>query len=725
MNSPAASPIPPRNGRPPPATGIQELLNPRSVAVIGASRRQQSIGGAIVANLKRDGFTGAIYPVNPNASDIQGLRAYPTVAAIGAPVDLAVIAVPAPLVESAVDDCITAGTKGLLIITSGFAEASEQGREAQQRIVDKVRAAGIRLVGPNCMGMINTDPAVRLNATFTPVSPPPGNIGILSQSGALGLTILDHVKQLNLGVSSFISVGNKADVSGNDLLEHWADDPRTDVIVLYLESFGNPRKFARLAPKVVSRKPIIAVKAGRSAAGTRAASSHSAALASLDVAVDALFDQAGVIRTDTLESLFDVAALLSTQPAPHGPRVGVVTNAGGPGILLADACEARGLELPELSTTTTDKLRAFLPPHAGLANPVDLVGSDAPDVFQRTIEIVGGDDAIDALVVMFIPPLMTTRPEDVAAAIAHGAGTVPPHKPLLGVFFSSRGTPELLSSGPRGRIPTFAYPENAAFALATAYRSHLRRKRPQGRSWSMEETAAAKVRAIIDRATASADSSFWLDPEDTAAVLEAAGVRLAPATTCRIEDAVAEARNLGYPLVMKVIAPEFVHKSDVGGVVLGIESEDDVQRAVLTLRERMDAAGATLSRVLLQRQITGGVEAIVGITSDPVFGPLIVVGMGGLQVELLRDASFRLTPVTDVDAEEMIDGLRLAPLLDGYRGAPPADRAALVDLILRVSALVEIVPELQELDINPVLVQPRGKGAVAVDARIRVAGPRS
>lgn len=703
------------------AQSMRSFLNPRSVAVVGASRESGTIGATVVANLKRTGFTGPIYPVNPHATHIEGLAAYPSVSAIGAPVDLAVITVPATAVEGVVTDCAHAGVRGVVVISAGFAEASEAGRIAQRHLTQLVRASGMRMVGPNCMGVLNTDPAVSLNATFAPHWPPAGSIGMLSQSGALGLAILDYVRTLNLGISTFVSVGNKADVSGNDLLSYWADDPRTGVIVLYLESFGNPRKFARIAPEVARCKPIIAVKSGRSAAGTRAASSHSAALASLDVAVDALFEQAGVIRTDTLEELFDVAALLSTQPVPAGPRVGVVTNAGGPGILLADACEAQGLKLPELLPETVATLRTFLPAQAGLSNPIDMIASATPGQFERAIVAVGADANIDALVVIYIP-LLATQPDDIAAALARAAAAVPAHKPVLSVFLSSKGAPPLLSVGPRGLLPSYSFPENAAMALAAAERYGRWRKRSRGTPVVFDRSTESAIRAVIDRVLAGAQGPLWLTPTDTATLLRAAGIELAVAEDTTVEDAVATADRLGYPLVAKVIAPDIVHKSDVGGVIMGLDSSDAVHAAVATLSDRMRAANARLDGILLQREVHGGIEALVGMTTDPTFGPLLVCGLGGVLVELLRDVSFHLTPVSDVDAAEMIGKLRSSRLLAGYRGMPRGDRDALVAVITRISALVEIVPELRELDLNPVKVLEPGKGAIVVDARIRV-GP--
>ncbi len=703
------------------ARSLVPILNPRSVAIVGASRHPRTIGAALVANAKRSGFTGAIYPINPQASEIEGLTAYPSLTAVHAPIDLAIIAVPAPAVEAAVAECARVGVRGVVVISSGFAEVSAEGRAAQQRLKDLVRASGMRMVGPNCMGILNTDPAVSLNGTFAPTWPPAGNIGMLSQSGALGLAILDYVRTYNIGISTFVSAGNKADVSGNDLLCYWADDPLTQVIVLYLESFGNPRKFARIAPEIARHKPIVAVKSGRSAAGTRAASSHSAALASLDVAVDALFEQAGVIRTGTLEELFDVAALLSTQPVPAGPRVGVVTNAGGPGILLADACEAQGLKLPELTAETVARLRTFLPAHAGLSNPIDMIASATPEQYVQSIEAVGIDPNVDSIVVIYIPPLVS-KPEDIAAAIARGAGTVPAEKPVLSVFISSKGAPAILSTGRRGALPSYSFPESAAQALAAAERYGRWRSRPRGNVLYLDAFARSTVRAVIDRVLAGATEPAWVTPRDLATLLCAVGIDIAASEQTSPAEAVATAERMGYPLVAKVIAPEIVHKSDVGGVIIRLESADAVARAVDTLTARVRALGVRLDGILLQREVRDGIEALVGVTTDPTFGPLVVCGLGGVLVELLRDVAFCLTPVSDIDAAEMLAKLRSNPLLDGYRGGLPGDRDALMQVIMRISALVEIAPEIRELDLNPVKILTPGKGAIVVDGRMRV-GP--
>ncbi|MCX8071030.1 MAG: GNAT family N-acetyltransferase [Candidatus Binatia bacterium] len=702
------------------AESIRPFFYPRSVAVIGASNKPNTVGHALVKNLKDCGFHGPIYPVNPRYSEIAGLRAYAKITDIGGPVDLAVIAVPAPTVEAVVSDCARVGVRAVVVISAGFGESGPTGREREQALRQLVRNSGMRMVGPNCLGLLNTDPEVSLNATFAPTFPPRGNISMLSQSGALGIAILDTVSALGVGIATFVSVGNKADVSGNDLLCYWFQDPTTRVILLYLESFGNPRKFARIAPLVAREKPIIAMKSGRSAAGTRAAASHSAALASLDVAVDALFEQAGVMRTNTLEEMFDVAALLSTQPVPPGPRVGVVTNAGGPGILLADACEAEGLQLPELGEATREQLRTFLPPQASVANPVDIIASATPEQFERSLEVVGNDPAVDAVVAIYIP-LFLTQVDETAAAIARGAGRIPEEKPVLTVFLSSRGIPPRLAQGPRGPLPSFRFPEDAARALAKAWHYRRWRERPRGEELRLDRFAESTIRAVVDRVLQSATEPVWVDEHDTALILKAAGIPVAEGETVPCEEALEAAERLGYPLVMKAQIPGLVHKSDVGGVILNIFAAQQVEAAVAEMKEDLAQHGYTLERVLLQRQIMGGHEAMVGVVTDPTFGPLLVCGLGGVLVELLRDVRFRLTPVTDVDAREMVESLRTAPLLTGYRGMPPGDKEALIRLVQRVSALVEVVPELRELDLNPVKVLPPGQGVVVVDTRMRLA----
>jgi acetate---CoA ligase (ADP-forming) len=699
------------------ARSVAWILKPRSIAVIGASRDPQKIGGAIVANLQRFGFKGSIYAVNRIAAEVQGLRSYSSVSAIGEPIDLVIIAVPAEAVEAELDGCVRAGVHSTVVISSGFAEVSDAGRARQQRIFELVRQSGMRMVGPNCIGVLNTDPTVRLNATFAPLEPPGGNIGMYSQSGALGIAVLDHARQRNLGLSSFISAGNRADVSNNDLLAYWADDPATAVIVLYLESVGNPKKFARLAREVASKKPIVAVKSGHSTAGSRAAASHSGSLASLDVAIDALFEQAGVIRTATLEELFDVSALLSMQPVPAGSRVGVVTNAGGPAILLADACEARGLTLPPLGPATIDKLRTFLPHIGGFTNPIDMTANAGALEYERTIAAVGNDPSVDAVVAIYIPPIVI-QPEAAAAGIARGAAAMPSHKPILTVFLSTAGTPLELNQGARGTIPSYNFPENAAMALAAATRYGRWRARPRGEILTLGRFARETIRTVVDRALESASTPRWLTSIDLAIMLRAAGIEVALAERTTVADACSVAERLGYPLVAKAIVPGLVHKSDVGCVILDLDSSTAVADAVRALQERTSAIRAELHGILLQRQIAGGIEMMAGVTSDPTFGPLLACGLGGTMAELYLDVASRLHPVSNLDADEMVRTLRSSPLLDGYRGGPAGDRPAMNMLMMRLSALVEVVPELVELDLNPVKLLAPGKGAIVVDGRM-------
>jgi len=700
------------------AKSLRAVLAPRSVAVIGASRSAaHSIGRAILDNLIRDGFTGPIYPIHPTATEISGRRCFPSVAAVGAPVDLAVIATPAPTVEGVIADCAAAGVRGVVVISAGFAEVG--GRDAEQRLREQVRGAGMRLVGPNCMGVMSTDPAVRLDATFSPIFPPAGNVSMLSQSGALGLAMLDYAKELHLGIADFVSIGNKADVSVNDLLAYWHSSPRTQVIALYLESFGNPRMFARLAPEVARERPIVAVKSGRSAAGTRAASSHSAALASLDVGIDALFAQTGVIRTTTLEEMFDVVALLSSQPVPVGRRIGVVTNAGGPGILLADACEAHDLTLSPLAETTTAALRSFLPHEASVANPVDMIASAPPEHYERAIELVGRDPSVDAVVAIYVPPLVT-QPEAVAAAIARAAGAIPADKPIATVFLSSKGTPEVLSSGPRGAIPSYSFPENAALALGAAARYGAWRQRPRGSQLRLEPEREQAIRTCVRAWTGgtAGPAARWLSFSEISQLLTLAGV---PVVDHRVagdpEAAVATARERGFPVALKASVPRLVHKTDVGGVALQLATPAAVTAAALAMRARFP----TLQGYIVQRQVRPGVETLVGMTKDDSLGPLLIAGIGGVAVELYKDVAFRVTPVSDRDAADMLDQLRGRQLFDGFRGARPADRPALIEILQRISALIEIVPEMVELDLNPVICHAPGEGCVAVDGRIRLA----
>ncbi|HEY3078460.1 MAG TPA: GNAT family N-acetyltransferase [Chloroflexota bacterium] len=696
------------------------LLRPRSVAVIGASRKHGTIGHELFRNLLAGGFDGPVYPVNPSAAAVASVRAYPSVSAIGAPVDLGVVVVPAARVLDAAREALDAGVRALVVISAGFAEVGAEGRARQDELLRLCRSRGVRLVGPNCMGVLSNGAHGTLNATFAPTLPPAGAVALASQSGALGIAILEQARQLGIGMSAFVSMGNKADLSSNDLLECWEDDPDTAVILLYLESFGNGRRFARVARRVGARKPIVAVKGGRGRAGQRAAASHTAALAGSETAVDALFRQAGVIRCDTLQELFDATALLANQPLPAGNRVGVITNAGGLGILCADACEANGLELPELGEETRATLRALLPAEASVANPVDMLASGSAASYGEVLQTVLADPAVDAAVVLFIPPLVTAA-ADVARALV-AALDPPPSKPVLACFVGAQGVHEALT-GARA-IPAYPFPESAARALGHAARYAAWLRRPAGAVPALEVDAEA-ARAVVEAALAREERP-WLRAEEVEWLLRAYGVLLPRGVVAHSpEEAAAAFDAIGGPVVAKLVSSTVLHKSDVGGVRLDLRTAAATAAAYHAIEAELAQRGLSggFEGVLVQRMERGGVETIVGVVTDPTFGPLIAFGSGGVLAEALGDVAFRLHPLTDDDADELIGSTRAATLLRGYRGALPADTAALRGLLLRVSRLVEDVPEIVELDLNPVLCRPAGQGLVALDARVRLARP--
>lgn len=697
---------------------LRSFLEPRSVAVIGASQRQRTIGGELLGNLVSGGFTGELYAVNDKARTVQGRRAYASVRDVPGPVELAVVAIPAEHVIAVARECASVGVQALLVISGGFAEAGGRGARRQSELLRVCRDAGMRLIGPNCLGVLNNAPSVRLNATFAAGSPRLGQIGFLSQSGGLGIAMIEGAGRLGLGLSSFVSVGDKADISGNDLLQYWERDDDTRVILLYLESFGNPRRFSRIARRVGASKPIVAVKSGRSAAGARAGASHTGALVSAsDVTVDALFAQAGVIRTDTVHELFDVAAMLCAQPVPRGGRVAIVTNAGGPGILCADACQAAGLEVVELGAKVRRRLARFLDAQASLENPIDMIASAPAESYRHTIETLVDAGECDAILAIFVPPLVTEAC-DVAREIraaGNGAGQVP----IAAVFMTGEAMPIELGEGDR-RVPGFEFPEDAARALGHATRYARWRERPAGRIVSPEGCRPAAAAAVIARGLAR--GAGWLDPTSVAELLECYGLPLIETVTARnAREAVAAAARFDGPVALKAVASGLVHKSDVGGVALGLSGPGAVRAGARRIRLALAAAGHRLEGLLVQPMAATDVELLMGVLTDESFGPVIACGAGGTRAELLGDVAVRITPLTDLDAHEMLRSLRTFPLLEGYRGSPACDVGALEDTLLRLSALVEAHPEVVELDANPVAAGP--EGALILDARVRLAEP--
>jgi len=704
---------------------LRPFFQPRSVAVIGASRNPSNIGTRILNALIRHGFRGRIYPINPKAPSIASIIAYPTVRDLPEAPDLAVIAVPRDAVLDVVDDCAARGTRAVVVITAGFAETGPEGQELQRQLVEKIRGHGMRMVGPNCLGLINPDPAIRLNASFSPIFPDSGRIAFSSQSGALGLAVLSLARERELGISNFVSVGNKADVSGNDLLQYWEEDKQTDVILLYLESFGNPRRFARIAKRISRHKPIVAVKAGRTGAGRRAAGSHTAALAASDVAVEALFHQTGVMRADTLDEMFDLAAALSTQPLPKGRRVAILTNAGGLGILCADTCEASGLTVQELSGPTKNLLKEFLPPAASVMNPVDMIASAGAEHFRRAVEILLAADEVDAIIVLYIDLALANvadLAQGVAGGVAAGRSKGGAQKPVLACVMAGTDSGKPISVDGE-RVPNYAFPESAARVLGkiTAYAEW--RNRPEDLIPDFDDIEPRTARAICQGALHN-QGEGWLSAEDVRKVLSALALPLARGGVCRTGDEAARlAREIGFPVAVKLASRRIVHKSEVGGVKLNLESETAVREAFANIQARLlqERKLDAMDGVLVQSMIAAGVELMVGVTEDPLFGPLVAFGLGGIHVEILRDVCFRVTPLTDRDAREMVQSIRGYRLLEGYRGHSAADTAAIEELVLRISRLVEEVPEISELDLNPVIALPPGQGCLIVDARIRVA----
>lgn len=698
------------------AASLMPLFYPESIAVIGASRDKRSIGGRLFNNIINADFNGPVYPVNPKAAIVRSIHSYPSVQDIPGPVDLAFIVVPSRLVNDVVRECARKGVRGIVVITAGFSETGAEGAALEMELLDIVRSAGMRMVGPNCMGLQNTDPAVNLDGQFGPVMPGRGNVSMSSQSGALGLAILDYATEMSLGISSFVSVGNKADVAGDDLMLFWEEDPNTDVILLYLESFGNPRRFSRIARRIAKKKPIVAVKSGRTLAGARAATSHTGSLANLDVAVDALFRQAGVIRVGTLEELFDVTALLANQPAPQGRRVGVITNAGGPAILAVDALVSQGLEVPEFSDELQDKLRGFLSDEAAVANPIDMIAAAGPEEYRMSIETMLASDEIDSLITLFIPASEEGVAE-ISLAIREAGEASPGDKTFVVVYLQSGGAPSELASPDVG-FPTFAFPERAAKAIrkAATYAEWLGRS--EGRIVEFDDVDAVRARSVIESAVRDVgEEGYWLDPVAIDTVLDSYGLALPQAKVVdTVQEAIAFGEQLGAAIVLKVISPSAIHKSDVGGIALDVSGAKAIARAY----EQVTGAVADAEGVLVQEFVTGGHEVLIGMVEDPTFGPLIVFGLGGVFVELIGDVAFRIHPLTDVDAREMVTEVKSAPLLEGYRGGEPGDIEAVVETLLRISALVEDLPEIIEMDLNPVKVDVPGSGVRIVDARIKV-----
>jgi acyl-CoA synthetase (NDP forming) len=683
------------------AASLRHIFAAESVAVVGASRRPECVGRAILHNLVTGGYTGQVYAVNPHASELEGIPCLASPAALPGPVDVAVVVVPRPAVLDVAEECGKRGVKALVVITSGL------DRAGKASLLACCRRHGMRLIGPNCFGI--AVPGLGLDATFGAQHPAAGKAGLAVQSGGLGIALCGQLSRLGIGISSFASLGDKCDVSGNDLLMWWEQDPGTKLAMLYLESLGNPRKFGRIARHAGATMPVLTVHAGRSQAGQRAAS-HTAAAATPLVTREALFAQAGVIATRDIGELLDAAALLASQPVPTGDRVAIVSNAGGAGVLAADACTDAGLHVATLGGQTQDELRRLLPPGANVTGPVNATAAVPPDVFRRCLEQVAADDAVDAILVLTVPTAI--------ADLASVACSAEVAKPLVLAVPDQAETVRLLPGSPAGPapVPAYAYPASAARALAHACRYGAMRARKAGRVPEFGDLQGADARTLIGAFLDRSPEGGWLDPAETADLLACYGITQVTTRLAADEQAAVDvAAQLAVPVVLKANVAGLVHKSEAGAVQLDLHGTDEVRAGYRALAERF---GAGMSAAVIQPMVAGGTEIIIGVVQEPVFGPLVVFGLGGVATDVLGDRSARLTPLTDTDATALIRSGRAAPLLLGHRGTPPADLTALQDIVLRVSRLADDLPQVAELDLNPVIA--RSDGAHVVDARIRL-----
>ena len=696
------------------SSALDSIFKPRAIAVVGASTKKGTISNAILHNLMISGYGGKLFPINPTAEEVLSLKCYATIPDVPGAVDLAVVVVPRDHVAAALNQCGEKGIKGIVVITSGFKEIGNEGIRKEEELVEIVRKYNMSMIGPNCFGVFNTDTQYSFNTTFSKSKPLTGVVGFLTQSGALGEAVLDYAQQIKLGFSMFVSIGNKADVSDNDLLLYWADDPQTKIILLYLENFDRSRRFMEIARDISRKKPIIAMKSGRTTAGAAAISSHTGVLAGLDVGTNAFFDQCGIMRATAVDELFDVLLALTNQPLPQGDRVAVLTNAGGPGILATDAVAGAGLTMARFEQQTLRRLRENLPPVAAVNNPIDVIASGGPDAYRMAMDAVLADKNVDAVICIFVPPIFVDHRAVIAAIVEtiHKHGN---NKPVLACFMNN---PEAVAGSEemfKHHIPIYNFPESAANALAAMSRYRRLRDRPEGRvpSFAVDQ---ARVQTILQPATQSGKKTIV--GEDALAILDAYGIGVARSMNARTErEAIEIAAQLNYPVIMKVDDPAIIHKTDVGGVSPALHTEADVAEAFAGMIRKFGGTSTTCAGVMLQELVVGGVETIIGMNQDPSFGPLMMFGLGGVFVEVMKDVAFKVHPLSDCDCTEMIKSIKGYPLLTGFRGAPPINLEVLEETILRLSQLVTDFPKLQSFDVNPFIVTPDRAGSRAVDAR--------
>jgi acetyltransferase len=706
---------------------LDAIFKPKSVAIVGASTKPGTVGNDLVLNLVKDHYTGKIYPVNPKADEIHGQKVYKTLADIPDQIDLAILVVPAKIINSVVKEAKEKGVKGLVIISAGFKEIGKEGLEREKELTKLVQEAGIPLIGPNCLGIINSDPKINLNASFAPIMSLQGSLGFISQSGALCTSVLDYARARKIGFSKFISFGNKADVKETDLLEYMANDPDTNVLAMYIEDIGDAPRFIEIAQKMFweKGKPILCLKSGRSAEGAKAASSHTGSLAGSDAVYEALLKQSGIQRVETISDLFDYAALYTAQPLPKGKRLAIITNAGGPGIMTTDAAINAGLKLAELSKETHDALVPVLPEAASLHNPVDVLGDAHSDRYKAAVEAVMSDPNVDMGVVVLTPQSMTDSDKcgEILPEVIKRIG-----KPVVGAFLGEglveAGSTALVSQG----VPNYSFPENAVKALGAAARLvDMKSIKPEDRKYvTFNDIDSKKATSIIADFLGN-NTEKYLTQADCRALFECYKLPLLKSGIAKSADEAAKiAADIKSKIVMKVMSADVIHKFDAGGVLLNIEGSEEAKKGYEKIYANIakNVPGAKIDAILIEEMAKEGEELIVGCNRDAL-GPLMMFGLGGTLVELLKDVSFRLAPMWKITAEQMVHEIKAFKILDGYRGKPKRDIGAIIDVILRMSAMVVNHPEIAECDINPLIVHAEGQGASVADSRVMLRRPIS
>ncbi len=696
---------------------LDNFFNPKSIAIIGASRTPGKVGHDILKNLVQFGYQGTIYPINPEASEILGLKVYPSILDVPDGVSMAVVVVPPKSVSDVVDQCGKKGTDSAVIITAGFRESGSEGTKLENELVKRAKEAGVKFIGPNCLGMIDTHS--RVNASFAAGMPSKGNIGFFSQSGALGIVVLDLALAEDIGFSKFISMGNKADISDEEILLALADDDNTKVILGYIEGVRDGKKFVEIASQVSKKKPLIILKAGITSAGVKAASSHTGALAGRETSFEAAFKQSGVIRAYTVGDLFNYALAFANQPLPQGPNVAIITNSGGPGIIAADACDKLGLQLTPLHKEIVNGLRKFLPPFASFYNPVDILGDATAERYEKALYAVIQDEKVQGIVVLLTPTAVVDV-EGTAKAIANIANLI--DKPILTSFMGKKSIESGSKILMKYHVPNYSSPEHAVSALHAMYQYQVWTKRPE-KVYPSFGGVKDKAGDIFKRV--KEENREQLRDSEVYDILHAYGFSQPKSLMARTsEEAVAAAKGIGYPVVMKIISPQILHKSDIGGVKVNINSKKEVENAFfdITTKVKHVMPTAQINGVMIQEKVSSGKEVIIGITRDAQFGHMIMFGLGGIYVEVLKDITFRIVPLSKEDAYEMVRETKVFPLLRGVRGEVEADIEAIEKSLLVLSQMAIDFPQIIEAEVNPLLVKKRGDGVVAIDARFIIGG---